>query len=605
MLLDEERKVVDGLGKTSVFVRYAVRVLTNEGRSKAIARMVYRTDTGKVKNLSAWLVTPSGTIKEYGKKETADLALAENDVYSESRVRSIIASMEAIPGSVFGFEGEAEDKSVFTQHEWLFQTSAPALTSRFVLQLPPGWRAEAKSYNQQPLEPKVSGSTWVWERQDLSPIEPEEAGPGVGGLAPRIAVSYFPPQGTAPDAPAFSTWPEVSRWLSSLNDPQTVADAALKAKAAELTASAATAREKIESVGQFAQKIKYVSIQIGVGRGGGYRPHAATEVLSKLYGDCKDKSNLMRALLKEAGIDSYPVAIFSGDPTYVRPDWPSPHQFNHAILAIGVPADFESPAVSEVPGIGRLLFFDPTDENTPLGYLPEHEQGSYALIVDPERGALVQAPKASPEANHLERTIKAQLNADGSLVAMVEERCSGQSAAYNRRLHRATNESDYRKIIERWVAGGVPGARVEKIEAADRSPDFALDVELSAPTYGQVMNDRLWMFSPSLIERRGWYGLGQTKRTQPFLLDADSYSEVVEILLPKGFKVDEVPPAVKMKNGFGSFDASWEHADGILIFKRRFRTEGGSIPAADYAELRKFLRGVEGAARAAVVLEKP
>ena len=604
VLLNERRAVVDGNGKTTYFVRYAVRILSNEGRGLAANRMVYRTDSGKVKDLNGWLITPSGNIKEYGKKETVDVALSDNDVYNESRARAIVAASEAIPGAVFGFEGEAEDKSVFTQHEWGFQGESPVLSSSFTLQLPSGWRAESKSYNHEEIIPKITGSTYVWQLSQLAPIEAEEAGPGVSGLAPRVSISYFPPEGVAPDAPTFATWGDVSKWLSTLNDSQTVADAALKAKVAELTRDAKTEREKIEAIGQFAQRVKYVSIQIGIGRGGGYRPHSASEVLAKLYGDCKDKANLMRTMLREAGIDSVPISIFSGDPTYVRKDWPSPHQFNHAIIAVKVSPGFDAPAVKEYPGIGRLLFFDPTDEHTPLGYLPDHEQGSYALIVHPELGELVEAPKAPAEANHLERSIKAQFHDDGSLVAMVEERCSGQTASYNRYLHRTSNESEYRKIIERWVARGVPGSSVDKIEAADHSPDFSLNVELSAPGYGQIMNGRLWMFKPALIERRGWYGLREQKRTQPFLLDPDSYSEVVEILLPKGYKVDEIPEPMEVENEFGSFSASWEHDEGILLFKRSFRTEGGAIPASSYPELRKFLRNVEGATQAAVVLEK-
>lgn len=604
VLLNERRVTVDGQGKTRYSVRYAVRIISNDGRRLATGRMIYRTDTGKAGAMSAWLVTPSGTIKEYGKKETLDIALAENDVFNESRARVIMASGEAIPGSVFAFEGEAEDKSVFTQSEWLFQDEEPVLTSRFALQLPAGWRAESKSYNRDEIKPEVSGSSYTWELRNLAPIEVEENSPGVYGMAPRLAVSYFPPGGATADAAVFATWKDVSGWLSALNDSQTGTDAALTAKVAELTSAATTERAKVAEIAQFVQRVKYVSIQIGTSRGGGYRPHSATQVFAKLYGDCKDKTNLMRTMLREAGIESFPVAIFSGDPTYVREDWPSPHQFNHAIIAVKVGEDFEAPAVREYPGIGRVLFFDPTDEYTPLGYLPDHEQGSFALVVHAEHGALVEVPRADPEANHLERTIRAELRDDGSLVATVAERCAGQSASYNRMLHQRSNESDYRKIIERWIAAGVPGSTVEKIGAADRVPDFELDVEISAPSYGQIMNGRLWMFRPALIERRGWYGLRQDKRTQPFLLSPDSYTEVVEVLLPKSFKVDEIPASVAMETEFGTFDASWEHADGLLIFKRSFRTEGGPIPSSSYVEMRKFLRSVAGAAQAAVVLEK-
>lgn len=604
VLLREHRVTIDGQGKATLRVRAAVRILNNGGRGSASARMLYRKESGKVKDLNAWLITPSGTVKEYGKKEAIDVALAENDVYNEGRARAIIASSEAIAGSLFAYEGESEESSIFTQREWSFQYDEPTAQSRFILDLPQGWRAESKTYNHPPIEPKVAGSSFTWELENLPPIELEGSGPGIEGLAPRIAISYYPPAGAQADAVAFATWPEVSAWLSALNDPQAVADAAVSAKVKELTESAKTEREKIEALGRFAQSIKYVSIQMGISRGGGYRPHAASEVLAKLYGDCKDKSNLLRTMLREAGIEAFPVAIFAGDPTYVRKDWPSPHQFNHAIVAIRVSESYQAPAVAEHPEIGRVLYFDPTDEYTPVGFLPAHEQGSFALLVHPTKGELVSVPRAQPEANHLERTIKASLNDDGSLIATVTEKCTGESAAANRRIHRNANESDYRKVIERWIARGVPGSRVEKIETADDAGEFQLDVELAAPSYGQVMNERLWMFKPAIVERRGWYGLREAKRTQPFLLDPDSYSETVEVTLPKGFRVDEIPEAVELESSHGVFRTSWEHSNGALLFKRSFRTNGGSIAPEDYAELRKFLRTVETAADEAVVLQK-
>ncbi|MCC6262076.1 MAG: DUF3857 domain-containing protein [Bryobacterales bacterium] len=604
VLLREHRVTIDGQGKTFLRVRHATRILNNSGRTSASARMLYRKESGKVKELNAWLITPSGTVKEYGRKETIDVALAENDVYNEGRARVISANSEAIAGSLFAFEGESEETSIFTQREWSFQYDEPAQRSRFVLDLPQGWRAESRTYNHPPVEPKVSGSSFTWELENLPPIELEGSGPGIEGLAPRIAISYYPPAGAQADAVTFSTWPEVSAWLSALNDPQAAADAAITAKVKELTETAKSKQEKIEALGRFAQSIKYVSIQMGISRGGGYRPHMASEVLEKLYGDCKDKSNLLRTMLREAGIEAFPVAIFAGDPTYVRKDWPSPHQFNHAIVAIRVSESYQAPAVAEHPEIGRVLYFDPTDEYTPVGFLPAHEQGSFALLVHPTKGDLVSVPRAQPEANHLERTIKASLNGDGSLSAMLTEKCTGESAAANRRIQRGANEAEYRKVIERWIAHGVPGSRVEKIETADAAGEFQLDVELTAPSFGQIMNQRLWMFKPALVERRGLHGLREEKRTQPFLLDPDSYSESVEIALPKGFRVDEIPEPVKLESEHGVFEASWEHSNGALLFKRSFRTNGGAIEPERYAGLRKFLRTVESAAEAAVVLQK-
>src|SRR5205823_1227749 len=106
----------------------------------------------------------------------------------------------------------------------------------------------------------------------------------------------------------------------------------------------------------------------------GYKPHAAAEVFAKQYGDCKDKANLMRAMLKSIHIESYLVLLFSGDSTVVREEWPSPAQFNHCIIAVKLNEGSTTTSVVDLPVAGRLLIFDPTDEFTSMGDLPLEEQ---------------------------------------------------------------------------------------------------------------------------------------------------------------------------------------------------------------------------------------
>src|SRR5262249_17488836 len=157
--------------------------------------------------------------------------------------------------------------------------------------------------NHAKVEPSVSGSNYTWELRNLPPIEPEPASPKVTNLAPRLAVSFFPAPGAKAGAGrAFSNWAEVSQWLSGLSDGQARINDTLAVKGKELTANAKNEFEKIQAIGRYAQNVHYISIQTGVGRGGGYRPHSALDVFAKSYGDCKDKANLMRAMLKVLGI---------------------------------------------------------------------------------------------------------------------------------------------------------------------------------------------------------------------------------------------------------------------------------------------------------------
>lgn len=607
VLLNECTITVGEDGKVTTFERYAVRILSLEGKEEASGQTVYTPSTGKVKDMRAWLVRLSGEVKKYGKDQTIDRAASLNDVYDEVRMKIIDASDDTEVGAVFGYEITSEDRSVFTQFDWNFQDRLPTLASRFSIALPAGWRAEGVTFNHPKIEPSINGSSYSWELRGLGHIEEEPASPPVTNIAPRLAVSFFPATGAkAGIGKSFDKWSDVSRWLFELSDSQAAANEAISAKVRELTANAKTEFEKIQAIGRFAQSVNYVSIQTGIGRGGGYRPHSAIDVFTKSYGDCKDKANLMRAMLKVAGIQSYLVVIYSGDPTYVREEWPSPQQFNHCIIAVKVGDETKVPTIVTHPTLGRLLIFDPTDSNTPVGDLPDHEQNSLALIVAAEAGTLMRMPGTPPEANKVERQIDAVLSADGSLSAKVMERTAGQSAVDERRAFRDLSKPDYLKLIERWITRSVSGSSVAKVEPADNSIEgrFALNVEFSAGRYAQLMQGRLLVFKPTIIDRRDSLVLSEKTRKHPVVLDSHAYTESVRVKLPEGFVVDEIPEATKVDAAFGSYSTSYEVKDGTLHFTRNLVVRNSTIPVSDYDKVKRFFSMIYAAEQSPIVLAK-
>jgi hypothetical protein len=606
VLWDESRVTVDEDGKVSTVDFYAVRILTREGRKQAVARRVYNTDSGKVREMRAWLIRPAGPVKKYGKGQVMDVALAENDVYNEARAKLIVGSDDAEPGAVFGYEVTSEERSVFTQLSWGFQQRMPAKLSRLTLNLPAGWRAESVTFNHPKVEPAVSGTSYTWELRDLAFIEEEPLSPPITNLVPRLAVSYFPPAGTrAGIGRTFSSWTEVSRWLTELSDPQAALDEALAGKAKQLTASAKTELERIQAIGRYVQGVNYVSIQTGVGRGGGYRPHAATDVFAKSYGDCKDKANLMRAMLKAVGIQSYLVCIYAGDPTYVRDEWASPQQFNHCIIAVKVSDETKVPTIVNHQSLGRLMVFDPTDSNTPVGDLPDHEQGSLALIIAGDGGALLRMPATPPEANRLERVAEVVLAPDGSITASLRERAVGQSAVEERSIFRGLSPSDYLKSIEIWIARGASGAIISKVDPTDNSAEgrFALDVNFTAAHYGQVQG-RLLTFKPAIVSRRESLLLTDISRKHPVVLESNAYTETVKVKLPDGFEVDELPDAMKLDAPFGTYATNYVVKDRQLSFTRSLVLRGSTIPVGDYAKVCEFFKNMRAAEQTPVVLAK-
>lgn len=608
VLLQEERKTVDAEGRTLTVTLYAMRVLNRNGRLFARADETYIPGSSKVREMRGWLIKPSGVVKTYGKSETADVAaIGGSEMYSEARARIIDATDDAETGSVFAYESTVEDKSIFTQFEYSFQNRLPVMQARFALTLPTGWRAESVTFNRDAVKPQINNSVYTWELLNLAPIEPEPASPKVAALAPRIGVSYFPAaDGKQMAGGAFTNWQDASRWLSQLTDSQSAPDEAIAAKAKALTANAKTEFERINAIASFVQNIQYVSISLNLARGGGYKPRLASEVLAKAWGDCKDKANLMKAMLKVVGIESYLMPIYAGDKTYVREVYPSPSQFNHCIIAVKVSDATQSPTIIAHPQLGRLLIFDPTDETTQLGDLPDHEQASFALIVAGERGSLVRVPATEPEVNSTQRIVTAQLAADGSLKANVRESFSGQAAASSRREVRDRAKGDYAKMLEQWIAATGNNATLTNFNHDDNrtAHRFDLTLDFDAPAYAQTMQGRLMVFRPAILAQRSYIALSAATRKHPLVLDAEAFSETTNIKLPEGFTVDELPDATKLETTFGSYQMSYQIKEGQLICERKMMVRASTLPATDYDAVRKFYGRILSAEQAPAVLVK-
>ena len=603
---DESRVDVEEGGKITTTNYYAMRILTKEGRSSAVAEVAYVNGAAKVKELRAWIIRPSGEVKKLGKERVVDRALNEDYVYDEARTQDIDATREVDPGDVFGYEWVREDKSVFTQFDWFFQGTHPSLLSRFTVNVPSGWRAAGVTFNHATVEPVVTGNSYTWQMQDMAPVERETNSPRLHSIVPWLAVSLVPAAGARTGlGKSFENWQDVARWQAELAEPQAVTSPELTAKTQSLITGAKSEYEKIQAIGRYVQSVKYVAIETGLGKGGGYVPHAAAQVFTKSYGDCKDKANLMRTMLKVAGVDSFLLAISATDPTFVREEWASPMQFNHMIIAVSLKEDLKLGAVSWYPNVGRLLIFDPTDEHTPMGMLPQDEENSWAMLMSPDRGGLLRMPAGTPDENRLERRVELTLEPDGSIAGKVEEKATGHMAVSYRGMHKELEKADFRKRMERWISETGSGAALKSLDVADGANDaWSVLLEFATPRYAKSMQGVLLVVKPSVLPPRERVNLAESTRKYPVVLTAESFEETMRMKLPAGFEVDELPRPMVSKTDFGSLTTSCEVKDGYLTYHRAFTVKAGVVPVDRYKEARTFFGFAYGAGDQPVVLAK-
>src|SRR5471032_2218030 len=147
----------------------------------------------------------------------------------------------------------------------------------------------------------------------------------------------------------FNDWRDVDRWAQGLFvlPPATPAlnDALREARAA------ATQQQSVAKVLAFVQnEIRYLSISMGENS---HRPFPPAQVLQRRYGDCKDKSLLMVAMLRELGIEAQPVLVS----TYYRKGLDRMGQVhgNAQVLAIGAAGQGEAALETIAPDDPELV----------------------------------------------------------------------------------------------------------------------------------------------------------------------------------------------------------------------------------------------------------
>jgi hypothetical protein len=594
-------------GKITRLERKVYKILRPDGAARGIISVVFDSQT-RIAHLRAWCIPSSGKDFEVKEKDAVDFSLdvANGELMSDVHVKQLRIPA-ATPGSIIGYEWQQEQRRYVMTDEWRFQDTIPVREARYRLQLPPGWSYKATWLNHAEDSPAILGpgqSQWVVD--DIAPIRLERYMPPWRGIAGGLVVALLPPGGK--DA-GFQNWREFGAWYQNLVQGRRDASPQIKQKVAELTASAPSMIEKIRALANFVQNdIRYVAVELGIG---GYQPHPAAEVFSHAYGDCKDKVTLLSAMLKEIGVDSYYV-IINTQRGSVTASTPPNFEFNHAILAIALPAAAQdTPLLARLahPALGNLLFFDPTDFLTPFGRLSGPLQANYGVLIAPEGGELVELPQLATAANSLDRTAKMTLDDKGTLRGEVHEVWMGDRAAAQRYALRSVKlDTDEIKPVESVVAASLTNfqvlrASVRNLQEVDRP--FEWNYSIQAEDYAKTGGDLL-LLRPRLLGVKA-IPLLETAEPRHNAIEFEAPerdTDVFEFVLPTGYVVDELPAPVHVDTSFGSYESRTEMVGQVMRYTRTFEIRNLSLPAAQAEELKQFYRAIARDERNAAVFKR-
>lgn len=607
LLLDEQVTTISDNGEMKTVYRRAYKILRPKGRELGHVIVFFDTDT-HLTYLKAWSIPPDGKEFEVKEKDAIETSFSGGSLYVDNRIK-ILQIPASEPGNIIGYEYEQRRRQPsLLQDLWGFQEEVPVRHARYVLQLPKSWEFKSTWMHYSGVEPRsVGDNDWAWELENIPAVETEPAMPPWRAVAGYLSLTFFGAKEGQREK-SHGSWTDVGRWYAQLSGGRRQGTPEIKQKVAELTAGKNTLIEKLEALTAFAQRdIRYVSIQIGIG---GYQPHAASDIFTNRYGDCKDKATLLSAMAHELGLESDYVLVNSSRGR-VLADFPSMLNFNHVILAIHLPADTPVTtlyAAKVFEPHGLLLFFDPTDEITPLGYLPSPLQASKGLLVNERGGELIELPLLPPAVNRLLRNAKLTLTPNGKLSGEVQEIRWGAPGTNLRAQLLATQGPERRKVLEGFLSqflSGITLLNVDVENLQDYGSNLVVRYSFTAESYAKTAGDLL-LLRPRVLGTKSDDILETDKpRKYPVEFDeATLQSDIYTIVLPSSYKVDELPPPTDVDMGFAKYRSEIKVEGNVLNYSRTYQVKEVIVPTVKLDELKKFYRQVIADERNSAVLKR-
>lgn len=608
LLLAEDTFTVQGNGKMRRIERRVYKILRPDGRRYGTAYANFDSET-KINSMRGWCIPVQGKDYEVKEKEAVETALfgvQDGELVTDLKTK-VLAIPAADPGNIVGYEIEQEVHPYVIQDTWSFQREeVPVREAHYTLQLPAGWEYKAVWLNHAEVAPSGASGQWQWVVTDVKAIKPEESMPPWGGVAGQMIVSLIPPGGSTNKG--FESWADMARWQDGLDRGRRTASPEIKQKVADLTKADATPLAKMRSLAQSVQKdVRYVAIQLGIG---GWQPHPAADVFTHKYGDCKDKTTLLSAMLQEIGIPSFYVSI-NTTRNAVTPQTPATRWFNHVILAVRLPQDVNDPslrAVLDHPKVGRLLFFDPTDEWTPFGSLRGELQANYGLLVTDDGGELIKLPQLPTDLNGVVRTAKLALSSSGTLSGDFAEQRKGDYATQQRAyLKSVPKDADRIKFLESLISHSLTAFQITKaslVNLNQADQPFGYQYSLVAQNYAKTAGNLL-LVRPRVVGSNS-SDLLETKEPRKYPVEFDGpwkNSDTIEIAIPAGYEVDDLPPPVNADYSFASYHSKTEASGSTLKYTRTFEVKELSVPVSKVDDLKKLYRIIAGDERNTAVLK--
>ncbi|MBP1770905.1 MAG: transglutaminase domain protein [Holophagaceae bacterium] len=201
-------------------------------------------------------------------------------------------------------------------------------------------------------------------------------------------------------------------------------------------------------VARMHKDVRYTGLEFGEAS---VVPRTPADTLKRGYGDCKDKSALLVAVLREAGIPAHLALLRAGSRQDVEPDMPGLSAFDHAIVYIPGPPS---------------LWIDPTVPEAPVGELPSADLERQALVIGLPAPGLVTTPGVTAQQNLYHETKEVFLAEDGTGRIVETSEAQGPAGIQLRGEYLGVDPKRTRENLKGYVERAFKAKELGRLEYA-------------------------------------------------------------------------------------------------------------------------------------------
>jgi len=595
-VLNDQAVVYQLDGQFSNTQHVARLVLTPTGKTEAASSsLYYAKDAEKMEVLAAQVIKPDGKVIPVDQKSIQDVEQSgEANIYDPNGRAMKVTFPNLQVGDVVDMTYKltrlTPTRMNYFNDIFGFQSTEPMLEASYVADGPSSMPLTSQLYHAErgakisETKSKVGDRMhYAWAVKNAPQLVPEAAMDFTTEV-PMLVVTTDP------------SWQHFSQWWAKLTEPQLEATPEIKAKVKELTKNAKTDDDKIKALYDFvAQDIRYRGL--GVGPRTGYTPRKAGETFTSRWGVCRDVSILLTSMLRESGIQAYPVLTNVGDPVLTKIAYDG---FNHAIVALAQKD-------------GSFTYIDPTAKNN-TALLPGYEAEQNTLVSTLKGETLQAIPAIDPAANLGHATATTVIAADGSMTSKIKLETKGMFDLVVRSSAAMLSKDQQQEVLESVLHHALPDAELVSFNLTSALALFSpmeISVEIKVPNAAPKTGDYRLLRS---VVTSG--ALGLVENVMPRLLGSDpsrkygldahvtfQYDQDETITLPADAKVVALPNDAKAASKTSNLVASCQKADATTVkCHRSFVLKSRFIDPNQYKELRSALGSMSQVARQPVIL---